>query len=124
MGGTGINGWEAMVLLLVVLLVVGPEKLPEIAGQLGRATRMARDLLRQAKSSLKDELGDDLTDLKSLDPRQYDPRRIVREALMDDSPAKPSRPAPPPAAPREATHETPGPGSEGPPAVHFDDEAT
>ena len=43
MGGTGINGWEAMVLLLVVLLVVGPEKLPEIAGQLGRATRMARE---------------------------------------------------------------------------------
>ena len=68
--------------------------------------------------------GFDDIDWRQLDPRQYDPRRIVREALMDDSPAKPSRPAPPPAAPREATHETPGPGSEGPPAVPFDDEAT
>ena len=57
-------------------------------------------------------------------PRKLKDARIVREALMDDSPAKPSRPAPPPAAPREATHETPGPGSEGPPAVPFDDEAT
>lgn len=118
-----ISGWEGIVLLLVVLLVVGPEKLPEIAGQLGRATRTARDLLRQAKSSLKDELGDDLSDLKSLDPRQYDPRRIVREALMDDTPARPARPkpataAPAPAPPPVATHETPAPE---PP---FDDEAT
>ena len=47
MGGTGINGWEAMVLLLVVLLVVGPEKLPEIAGQLGLSRHTVADYVKQ-----------------------------------------------------------------------------
>jgi sec-independent protein translocase protein TatB len=32
----------------------------------------------------------DEVDWKKLDPRQYDPRRIIREALLDDdTPAKP-----------------------------------
>jgi len=39
---------------------------------------------------MKDELGEGFEDLdwKKLDPRQYDPRRIIREALLeDDEPA-------------------------------------
>jgi sec-independent protein translocase protein TatB len=38
---------------------------------------------------MKDELGEGFEDLdwKKLDPRQYDPRRIIREALLDDTPA-------------------------------------
>jgi hypothetical protein len=38
---------------------------------------------------MKDEMGPefDEVDWKKLDPRQYDPRRIIREALLDDSPA-------------------------------------
>jgi len=39
---------------------------------------------------MKDELGEGFEDLdwKKLDPRQYDPRRIIREALLeDDKPA-------------------------------------
>lgn len=123
----GISGWEGAVLLLIVLLVVGPEKLPEVAGQLGRAARMARDLLRQAKTSLKDELGDDLSDLKALDPRQYDPRRIVREALMEDppnlpTPRRPAREVPPAGPAAEATPGVSTPDAGG--AVPFDDEAT
>jgi sec-independent protein translocase protein TatB len=127
------SGWEVMVLLMIVLLVVGPDKLPEIARQLGSWTRMARDLIREAKSSLKDELGDEISDLRSLDPRQYDPRRIVREALMEDTPP---RPAPKPAPrPRPGHPERPAAASAGsaapgetnpdePPAAPFDDEAT
>ena len=35
---------------------------------------------------MKSELGEGFEDMdwKKLDPRQYDPRRIVREALMDE----------------------------------------
>ncbi len=35
---------------------------------------------------MKDELGEGFEDLdwKKLDPRQYDPRRIIREALLED----------------------------------------
>ncbi|NCD19608.1 MAG: Sec-independent protein translocase TatB [Actinobacteria bacterium] len=127
------SGWEVMVLLMIVLLVVGPDKLPEIARQLGSWTRMARDLIREAKSSLKDELGDEISDLRSLDPRQYDPRRIVREALMEDTPPRPaSRPAPRqgPGQPGRPAAATTGSAAasetnpDEPPAAPFDDEAT
>lgn len=37
---------------------------------------------------MKDEMGDEFDDVdwRQLDPRQYDPRRIIREALLDDPP--------------------------------------
>ena len=39
-----------------------------------------------AKTQIKDELGPEYEDVdwRKLDPRQYDPRRIIREALMED----------------------------------------
>lgn len=39
-----------------------------------------------AKDQLREEVGDDIADMdwRKLDPRQYDPRRIIKEALMDD----------------------------------------
>lgn len=39
-----------------------------------------------ARETIKEEAGVDLdaVDWKKLDPRQYDPRRIIREALLDD----------------------------------------
>ncbi|PWD50331.1 Sec-independent protein translocase TatB [Serinibacter arcticus] len=84
-----INGWEVGILLVVVLLVVGPERLPAYAAQLGRIVREVRAIARGATDRVREELGDSFDDLKDLDPRQYDPRRIVREALLDDP-----RPAP------------------------------
>ena len=38
---------------------------------------------------MKEEMGPEFDDVdwKKLDPRQYDPRRIIREALLDDAPA-------------------------------------
>jgi len=41
-----------------------------------------------ASSQLKNELGDGYEDVdwRKLDPRQYDPRRIIREALLEDLP--------------------------------------
>ena len=37
---------------------------------------------------MREEMGPDFDELdwKKLDPRQYDPRRIIREALLDDEP--------------------------------------
>jgi sec-independent protein translocase protein TatB len=42
-----------------------------------------------AKDQLSNEIGEDL-DWKKLDPRQYDPRRIIREALSDEVVAAPN----------------------------------
>ncbi len=132
----GINGGELLILLLVAALVVGPERLPAYAEQLAGWVRRLRDLARDTKERVDAELGDGDVDWAALDPRRYDPRRIVRDALVDDAPARqPSRPATPrpgrvrtaaaaapvaaPVAASVGTDERP-PGTPAP----FDDEAT
>jgi sec-independent protein translocase protein TatB len=81
-----INGGEFIILLVVAVLVIGPERLPKYAEQLGQLARRAKAFLQETKSRVDDELGDDIKDVDwaALDPRKYDPRRIVREALLDD----------------------------------------
>ena len=87
-----INGSEFLLILVVAVLVIGPERLPKYAAQLGAWVRTMRDFLRTAKARVDAELGEQAADVDwtALDPRQYDPRRIVREALLDDSPAVPA----------------------------------
>lgn len=97
---------------LVALFVVGPDRLPTYAAQFARLIRRLRDLARGAEVRLKEELGDDsIEELKKLDPRQYDPRRIVRDVLSSEPEAvTPTTSAPPhkPAVKRKkATSVTP-----------------
>jgi sec-independent protein translocase protein TatB len=81
----GINGGELLVIALLALLVIGPERLPHYAAQLGRLVREARRLAVGARDQVKAELGPDFDDVdwQKLDPRQYDPRRIVKDALTE-----------------------------------------
>jgi len=69
-------------------LLLGPERLPYYASQLARLVRTLRDMANGAKERMRDEMGPDFDDIdwKKLDPRQYDPRRIIREALIDEEP--------------------------------------
>ncbi len=80
-----ISGAEFIVLVVVAALVLGPERLPQYAQQLGRLVRELRRMAQGASAQVRDELGPEFDDIdwRKLDPRQYDPRRIVREALSD-----------------------------------------
>lgn len=82
----GINGAEFLVLIVVALLVVGPERLPGYAEQLASWVRTLRRFLGSARERVAEELGEEAADVDwaSLDPRRYDPRRIVRDALLED----------------------------------------
>lgn len=79
-----INGWELILLALLAVVVLGPERLPDYAAKLGRFVRQARSMAERAKSQLKEEMGPEFSDVdwRAYDPRQYDPRKIVREALL------------------------------------------
>ena len=81
-----INGWEFLILVVVALLVIGPERMPEYSAKLAKLVKQVRTLADAAKVQLREQMGPDFDDVdwKQYDPRQYDPRRIVREALMDD----------------------------------------
>jgi sec-independent protein translocase protein TatB len=99
-----INGPEFLVLGAVALFVLGPDKLPGYAAQASRLLRQLRTMADGAKDQMREQLGPEFDDVdwKALDPRQYDPRRIVRDALNandddDDRPEKPvSKGAPQP----------------------------
>ncbi|WP_291054023.1 Sec-independent protein translocase TatB [Herbiconiux sp.] len=85
-------------LLLIGLLpafLIGPRQLPVYAQKLGALVRTVRDFADTVKVRAAEELGPefDQTDWKKLDPRQYDPRRIVRDALADDDTTVPAVPA-------------------------------
>ena len=82
----GINGLEMVILVLVALFVIGPQRLPEYAAKLRDFVRSFRRMAEGAKETVKKDFGADLDeyDWRSLDPRQYDPRRIVREALAEE----------------------------------------
>jgi len=81
----GINGWEALILLVLGVVILGPERLPEYAVKLAEGVRKLRVMAEGAKVSLKDQLGPEYQDInwRQYDPRQYDPRRIVRQALAE-----------------------------------------
>lgn len=124
----GINGLEFVVILVIAVLIVGPERLPQYAEQLARAVRRVKVLLQDAKSRVDDELGPELGDVdwSRLDPRQYDPRRIVRDALLEDTPFDANRArAGAPAAAGGAARVAGTPSGEGVPGrAPYDDEAT
>ena len=82
----GISGSEFLVIILVAVIVVGPQRLPEYTRKLTQMVRQLRVFLDNARSQIAEEVGPEMADLdlSSLDPRQYDPRKIVRDALGED----------------------------------------
>jgi sec-independent protein translocase protein TatB len=82
----GINGPEFILLLLIGILVIGPQRLPEYTQKLANLVREVRRMASGAREQIKEEVGIDIDDVdwKKYDPRQYDPRRIIKEALLED----------------------------------------
>jgi sec-independent protein translocase protein TatB len=84
----GLTIEKLLLIGVIAAFIVGPERLPRYAEALAGFTRRARDWVTSARTRVRDEMGEDFDDVdwKTLDPRQYDPRRIIREALLDDAP--------------------------------------
>jgi len=78
---SGIGGSEFILLCLIGLLILGPERLPRVARQIGGWVGKARQLTRSLQRQLEDELDaeknfginpDDFTPQKRLSPRDDD----------------------------------------------------
>lgn len=72
---------EIVVIALVGLIVLGPDKLPELARQAGRMLRTLRDMATGARSQLREELGPEFADV---DWRDLDPRTAIQRAVLGD----------------------------------------
>lgn len=115
-----ISGNELLVLLVLAAFLIGPERLPGYVEQVRRLARGLRDMAQGARERVSAELGPELGDVdwSQLDPRRYDPRRIVRDALLEDRPVSGA-----PGRPGAARASSPG-GELIPGAAPFDDDAT
>lgn|SRR5690606_30096198 len=124
----GLDMEKLLLILVVAALLLGPERLPRYAELLGRFTVRAKEWLQGAKTRVKEEMGDDFDDVewRKLDPRQYDPRRIIRDALLDDAPVPTVQAASAAAAVAATAPEPAGPTTRREPGapVPFDSEAT
>jgi len=97
-------GWDKLLLVgLLVGLVAGPERLLEWSRTAVRLLGRVRGAYQEGKAQVVGELDDVAPDWRSYDPRQVDPRRIIRDALL----------APPPTAAPESGDRGEGGGIRG-----------
>jgi sec-independent protein translocase protein TatB len=82
----GLTPDKLIIIALIAVFLIGPTRLPTYAGKLANLVRQVRSYADNAKDRMREEMGEDFdeVDWRKLDPRQYDPRRIIREALTDD----------------------------------------
>ncbi|GAA4522461.1 hypothetical protein GCM10023096_49230 [Nonomuraea ferruginea] len=75
-------GWlEVGALIIIALLVFGPDKLPQAASQAGKTLRNLRRMANNARDDLRAGLGPEFS---NFDPADLNPRNFVRKHLLED----------------------------------------
>ena len=77
----GLSAWHMAVLVVVGLFVFGPERVPTMLRDLGKALRQVRQAANSMQEDLKAELGPEVGDL---DLRSLHPRTFVEKHLFGD----------------------------------------
>ncbi|WP_210440262.1 sec-independent translocase [Nocardioides xinjiangensis] len=71
---------ELAVIALVAVVVLGPDRLPDLARQAAQLLHRARNMAHNARDELRSELGPEYADLQL---RDLDPRAIVRKHITE-----------------------------------------
>ena len=72
---------KLLVLAVIALIIFGPNELPKMASQAGRALRDLRRIAEGAKNDLREGLGPEFADLELED---LNPKRFVQKHLFDE----------------------------------------
>ena len=105
---------KLLVLAVIALVVFGPDELPKIAAQVGRAVRDLRRIAEGATNDLREGLGPELADLEIED---LNPTRLAKRYLFGDpnpDQAAQQQPAANRAPVTPGQHPPSGPGAAGP----------
>jgi sec-independent protein translocase protein TatB len=76
-----INAPEFVLLLVLAVILFGPERLPDLARKAARLIRYVRTMASSAQEQLSKELGPGFEDM---DIRDLNPRTFVQKHLLDD----------------------------------------
>jgi len=72
---------KLLILAVIALVVFGPNELPKIASQAGKALRDLRRIAEGAKNDLREGLGPEFADF---DIEDLNPKRFVQKHFLDD----------------------------------------
>lgn len=86
----GISGGEFILLLLLALLIFGPDQLPKAAQQIGRVLRQLRTMANSASSDIKDGLG---PEYKDFDVQDLNPKRFIQKHFWEEEEEQGKKPA-------------------------------
>ena len=77
---------KLLILAVLALVVFGPNELPKIAAQAGRALRDLRQIADGAKTDLREGLGPEFSgfDLDDLNPRRFVHKHLLSDLNRDD----------------------------------------
>lgn len=76
-----VGPMEFLILGIVAIIVLGPDRLPDIARDAARMLRTLRELATGARTQLRDELGPEFADM---DLRNFNPRTALQRAILGD----------------------------------------
>ena len=76
-----INAPEFVLLIVLAVILFGPERLPDLARKAARLIRYARTMASSAQQQLGKELG---PEFENMDLRDLNPRTFVQKHLLDD----------------------------------------
>jgi sec-independent protein translocase protein TatB len=76
-----LSVFKIAVLALIALVVFGPEQLPKMAAQAGRALRDVRKMAENARADLQEHLGPEFSEF---DLNELNPKYFVRKHLLDE----------------------------------------
>jgi sec-independent protein translocase protein TatB len=76
-----VGPMEFVVLALVAVIVLGPDRLPQFARDAANLLRTLRELATGARTQLRDELGPEFADM---DLRNLNPRTAIQRAILGD----------------------------------------
>jgi len=97
----GVSGGELIILLLIGLVVLGPERLPRVANQIGGWLGQARRMTRVMKRQLEEELDlNETLNIQSPPPPAREPSSQPEKA-ESESPSPSESPEPDPILPRD-----------------------
>src|SRR5881409_1953748 len=106
-------GWPELIVLAVIgLIVLGPERLPKAAADAARMLRQLRAMARGAAADLKAELGPEMADLELA---SLHPRHLVGSLLADEPTPGVAAPLPTPDLDSGLAPERPRPTTTTPP---------
>ena len=113
---------KLLVLAVIALVVFGPNELPKIASQAGRALRDLRRIAEGAKNDLREGLGPEFADfeIEDLNPTRFAQKHLFGDFNGDGRAADAAAAAAQAARPARAYDTLPAPGERAP----YDPDAT